>query len=241
MCLRISAASTSLRTRSPPLAARLDLPRPTNEAAHPSSRRTHRGREPAATRRRDHRCGPWFCRSTPSRARPSRTSRRPYGWPPPGSRVLLAAAEARSGAKAVELRRMMFAPSCAVQPHLVFENAGADFSDDGHARHWPGRTIGIVSAASTRRRLRAGRDRRPQPARAYCFSRSAYSASIRNRRMLRRRVSASSRTYTARVTLASRWPRRNAIGRELAVAHTRGADDRASMSLATDMGITRPR
>jgi hypothetical protein len=50
----------------------------------------------------------------------------------------------------------------------------------------------------------------------YGFRISLNSATILERRIERRRVSASSLTYTARVTFASRWPRRNAISSTLA-------------------------
>ena len=46
----------------------------------------------------------------------------------------------------------------------------------------------------------------------------AYSAVIRDRRMCRRRASATSRTYTTRVTVASRCPSRNATSSTLSPA-----------------------
>ena len=84
-------------------------------------------------------------------------------------------------AEALELRRIVSCPGCPVQPHLVLENANADFPDDRHAhhsrqnhRHRPGRfePDGTVALAATR-----GRGQR----RTYGFSRSPYSASMCDR------------------------------------------------------------
>ena len=105
--------------------------------------------------------------------------------------------------KAVELSRTAVALGRPVQPQLVFENADMDFFDDRRARHGSRnhrRRFGILrrapaeGLAATRVAART----------ALLIQQVAVLASIRDRRMLRRRLSASSRTYTARVTLASR-------------------------------------